>query len=51
VIGHHVKIVSDVPSKTSREIASGTVVDIGTNLELFLKGRNKPVTSGRLILT
>jgi BirA family biotin operon repressor/biotin-[acetyl-CoA-carboxylase] ligase len=50
VIGHHVKVVSDAPSKTSREITSGTVVDIGVNLELFLKGRKKPVTSGRLIL-
>ncbi len=51
VIGHHVKVVSDAPSKTSKEIASGIVVDIGVNLELFLKGRKKPITSGRLILT
>ncbi|NOR13812.1 MAG: hypothetical protein GQ545_11220, partial [Candidatus Aminicenantes bacterium] len=51
VIGHHVKVMSDAPSKTSKEIASGIVVDIGMNLELFLKGRKKPITSGRLILT
>lgn len=51
VIGHHVKVMSDTPSKTSKEIASGIVVDIGVNLELFLKGRKKPITSGRLILT
>ncbi len=51
VIGNQVKVVSDTPSKTSKEIASGIVVDIGVNLELFLKGRKKPITSGRLILT
>jgi len=50
VIGHQVKIVSDNPSKKSREIASGTVVGIGENLELILKGHHKPVTSGRLII-
>ncbi|MGB6340831.1 MAG: biotin--[acetyl-CoA-carboxylase] ligase [Candidatus Aminicenantaceae bacterium] len=51
VIGHQVKIVSDTPSKKSREIISGTVIAIGENLELILKGHHKPVTSGRLILT
>jgi biotin-[acetyl-CoA-carboxylase] ligase BirA-like protein len=51
VIGHQVKILSDNPSKKSREIASGTVVGVGENLELILKGHHKPVTSGRLILT
>ncbi len=51
VIGRQVKIVSDTPSKKSREIASGTVIGVGENLELILKGYHKPVTSGRLILT
>ena len=51
VIGQQVKVVSDTPYKKSTEIASGTVIAIGENLELILKGRSKPITSGRLILT
>lgn len=51
VIGQHVTVISDTPGKEFREIASGKVVGIGENLELILKGRSKPVTSGRLILT
>lgn len=51
VIGHQVKVVSDTPTKKSREIASGIVSEIGENLELFLEGRKKPVISGRLILS
>ncbi len=51
VFGHPVKVVSDTPSQKSEEIASGTVVRIGDNLELIIKGHPKPVTSGRLILT
>jgi BirA family biotin operon repressor/biotin-[acetyl-CoA-carboxylase] ligase len=51
VIGRKVKVISDSPKEESREIASGTVVGIGENLELILKDRSKPVTSGRLILT
>lgn len=51
VLGHRVKIMSDTPRKKSQKIASGTVVEIGENLELILKGHQEPVTSGRLILT
>jgi hypothetical protein len=31
-------------------IDGGLVIGIGDNLELFLEGRAKPVTRGRLIL-
>ncbi len=51
VIGHHVRVFSDSSGKKSQEIASGTVITIGENLELILKDRSKPVTTGRLILT
>jgi len=51
VIGHHVQVMSDTARKESQEIASGTVVGIGENLELILKDHSKPVTTGRLILT
>jgi biotin-[acetyl-CoA-carboxylase] ligase BirA-like protein len=51
VIGRKVKIISDTPCKKPQEIASGTVTDIGENLELILKGHAEPVKSGRLILT
>ena len=51
VIGHRVKVLPDTPFKKPHEVASGTVIAIGEDLELILKGRSKPVTSGRLILT
>lgn len=50
VIGRHVRILSDSPSKKSHEIASGKVIAINENLELIIKGHPEPVTSGRLIL-
>jgi BirA family biotin operon repressor/biotin-[acetyl-CoA-carboxylase] ligase len=51
VIDQSVKILSDIPGKGYKEIASGVVKDIGDNLELILKGEKKSVTKGRLILT
>ena len=50
VIGHNVVVMSDSPGKKSRQVARGTVVDIGENLELVLKDHPEPITSGRLIL-
>jgi len=50
VIGRRVKVMSDAPRNRPGEIAAGTVVGIGENLELILKGVRKSVTSGRLIL-
>jgi hypothetical protein len=50
VIGHNVVVMSDSPGKKPRQVARGTVVDIGENLELVLKDHPEPITSGRLIL-
>jgi BirA family biotin operon repressor/biotin-[acetyl-CoA-carboxylase] ligase len=50
VIGRNVVVMSDSPSKKSCQVASGTVIDIGENLELVIKDHPEPITSGRLIL-
>jgi BirA family biotin operon repressor/biotin-[acetyl-CoA-carboxylase] ligase len=50
VVGREVKIYSDEADGYAEEIARGTVVSIGENLELYLHGVEKPVTKGRLVL-
>ncbi len=49
VIGKKVTILSDYENEESVEIASGTVVRIGENLELYLDDNESPITSGRLV--
>ncbi len=48
IIGKKVAIHADSPEGNNDIIAEGVVESIGNNLELYLKGRDKPVTSGRL---
>jgi BirA family biotin operon repressor/biotin-[acetyl-CoA-carboxylase] ligase len=50
IVGEEVTICSEDSDQTLRVVAEGRVSSIGDNLELFLEGRSKPVTSGRLIL-
>jgi biotin-(acetyl-CoA carboxylase) ligase len=50
VIGREVQIFSDIPNKKQTTISSGTVKQIGDNLELWMEGQKKPVTEGRLVL-
>jgi len=50
VIGREVQIFSDIPNKKHLSISSGTVEQIGNNLELWMEGQKKPVTDGRLVL-
>lgn len=50
IMGRQVDIVSDPAAGSSERIASGRVVDIGENLEIYLEGNSTPVTRGRLIL-
>jgi biotin-[acetyl-CoA-carboxylase] ligase BirA-like protein len=50
VIGREVQIFPDVPNKKQTPISSGTVKQIGENLELWMEGQKKPVTDGRLVL-
>lgn len=48
VQGQHVQIVSDHPDAEALELASGKVVKIGNELELYLENEPLPVRSGRL---
>jgi len=52
IIGRRVVIMPDPirPEDRQDDIIEGRVVSIGDNLELFLEGREKPGTKGRLIL-
>lgn len=50
VTGRKVKVLADEPEGQEQEIASGRVISIGENLELYLDHIEKPVTKGRLIL-
>lgn len=50
IIGREVKIVSDPPDGSGGEVIRGKVVEIGQNLELYLEGRDVPITRGRLVL-
>ncbi|MCP4568884.1 MAG: biotin--[acetyl-CoA-carboxylase] ligase [FCB group bacterium] len=50
IIGREVEIISDPLSGPSERLASGRVTAIGENLELYLEGKKKPITRGRLVL-
>jgi BirA family biotin operon repressor/biotin-[acetyl-CoA-carboxylase] ligase len=50
VVGKEVRVCVDDASSPSKTIAEGKVQNIGDNLELYLAGRDAPVTRGRLIL-
>jgi biotin-(acetyl-CoA carboxylase) ligase len=47
VVGKEVTICHDEPCQ---ETVTGTVENIGENLELYLKERDEPIVRGRLIL-
>jgi len=50
VLGRNIRVMSDPISGDPQEFASGRVLDIGENLELYIDNRSAPVTQGRLIL-
>jgi len=50
VLGRRVRVLSDPLEGPPRELGSGIVTAIGENLELHLRGRDKPLSRGRLIL-
>ena len=50
VLGREVIIFSDPFNKKQKELYAGRVIGIGNNLELYLEGQEKPVTTGRLVL-
>ncbi len=49
-IGRRVEVRDDKDLEDGGILGKGVVIGIGDNLELFLEGRAKPVTRGRLIL-
>lgn len=49
-VGRRVTVHEDSDTETLREIARGQVTSIGENLELTLRGVDKPVWRGRLVL-
>ena len=50
IMGREVEIISDPLSGPGEILASGKVTAIGENLELFLEGKKKPITRGRLVI-
>lgn len=48
IFGKYVEIYSDTQDGSNLIIASGKVINIGNNLELFIEGFNEPITQGRL---
>lgn len=50
IMGKTVEIYPDSPFDKSSETISGKVIGIGDNLELYLEGRARPITKGRLAL-
>jgi len=50
IVGRRVSIRNDTDDAESNEICSGRVESIDENLQLHLKGRSQPVSSGRLVL-
>ncbi|MFQ6008861.1 MAG: biotin--[acetyl-CoA-carboxylase] ligase [Candidatus Zixiibacteriota bacterium] len=50
IIGREVCIYSDAAEGHAEELAQGTVVSIGENLELYLQDVDKPIFHGRLVL-
>jgi biotin-[acetyl-CoA-carboxylase] ligase BirA-like protein len=49
IIGKHISVWSDPHSGEQELLCSGVVESIGENLELYLSGQDKPVTSGRIV--
>jgi biotin-(acetyl-CoA carboxylase) ligase len=50
ILGQEVTICSEVSDQSLQALATGRVVRIGDNLELFLEGHPEPVRAGRLAL-
>lgn len=50
ILGRKVRIFSDPEDGDRRLIDSGIVERIGDNLELYLRGKERPITRGRLVL-
>lgn len=50
ILGREVTICEDTRKPGSQVIAQGLVESIGPSLELYIKGQEKPVSKGRLIL-
>ncbi len=50
ILGQEVTICSDDLHEVPQVIASGRVLALGDSLEVFLEGRDQPVTRGRMIL-
>jgi BirA family transcriptional regulator, biotin operon repressor / biotin---[acetyl-CoA-carboxylase] ligase len=50
IIGREVRICEDDGTAPGRILAEGRVTAIGDGLEIYLAGRDEPVTRGRLIL-
>jgi biotin-[acetyl-CoA-carboxylase] ligase BirA-like protein len=50
VVGEEVTICTDPESSPTRIIATGRVRAVGDSMELYIAGRQEPVTNGRLLL-
>jgi BirA family transcriptional regulator, biotin operon repressor / biotin---[acetyl-CoA-carboxylase] ligase len=50
IMGEEVVVCTEVSDHTLRVMAEGVVRGLGDSLELFLEGRDEPLTGGRLIL-
>lgn len=50
IMGRHVSIFADTKETTYECLEQGVVESIGPSLELYLKGRQAPITKGRLRL-
>jgi BirA family biotin operon repressor/biotin-[acetyl-CoA-carboxylase] ligase len=50
VTGKHCQVCTEESDQVPRVIASGQLVAIGDGLELHLKGHDKPITRGRLLV-
>jgi len=50
VVGREVSVCSEDSDESIEVLARGRVTGLGENLELFLDGRDDPITGGRLVL-
>ncbi len=50
ILGREVSVCSEDSDRSIEVLAQGRVTGLGENLELFLDGRDDPITGGRLIL-
>jgi biotin-[acetyl-CoA-carboxylase] ligase BirA-like protein len=50
ILNQKIAVYSDPDSGSPKLLTEGTVERIGQNLELYLVGKSKPVTSGRIVL-